>query len=166
MTLIMETLTPALCALIEKYEQGPLILRTALADFPEAQFKVPSPPGLWSAHQVVCHLADFETVYADRIKAVVAEDGPQIPGRDDSRFAARLHYEDRILSDELLLIESVRRQVARLLKSLTIAEYQRVGIHSVDGPLSLETLVTRIAGHIPHHADFIQNKKRLLLKPV
>lgn len=162
----MESLPETVRSLIESYEQGPSLLREALSGFPPEKLKVPSPPGEWSAHQVVCHLADFETVYADRIKAVVAEDGPQIPGRDDSRFAARLHYEDRNLADELSLIEAVRRQVTPLLRSLAPAEYRRVGIHSVDGPLSLETLLTRIAGHIPHHADFIERKKRLLLKPV
>ncbi len=162
----MESLSQPILALIEKYEQGPTQLRNALAEFPAEKLAAPLPPGAWSAHQVVCHLADFETVYADRIKAVVAEDGPQIPGRDDSRFAARLRYEQRNLAEELALIEAVRRQVAPLLRSLTPAEYQRVGIHSVDGPLSLETLLTRIAGHIPHHADFIERKKRLLLKPV
>lgn len=151
--------------LIESYADGPARLNAALAGYPADRLNVPSPPGGWSALQVVCHLADFETVYADRIKAVLAEDGPQIPGRDENRFAARLRYEERTLSEELALIEAVRRQLVPLLRSLGPADFQRVGIHSVDGPLSLETLLKRIAGHIPHHADFIERKKQLLLKP-
>jgi hypothetical protein len=30
-------------------------------------------PRKWSTLEVVCHLADFEIVYADRIKRVIAE---------------------------------------------------------------------------------------------
>jgi hypothetical protein len=150
---------------IEKYVQGPVKLRMALAGFPADKLAVPLPPGEWSALDVVCHLADFEIVCADRIKAVLAEDGPQIPGRDENCYRAKLHYDGRNLNDELAVIETVRRQMLPLLKSLGPADLQRVGIHSVDGPLTLETLVARIAKHVPHHADFIARKKQLLLKP-
>ena len=35
-------------------------------------------PGKWSTLEVVCHLADFEIVYADRIKRVIAENEPTL----------------------------------------------------------------------------------------
>jgi hypothetical protein len=161
----MASLSPSLQGLLENYERGPAILEAALADFPAARLREPLPPGQWSAHQVVCHICDFEIVGADRMKAVVAEDGPQIPGRDETRYAARLHYDARNLADELALIAAVRRQVSALVRSLSPAEFQRVGIHSIDGPLTLETLLTRLTGHLPHHAGFIERKKRSLLKP-
>ncbi len=160
----MPELPPSITELIESYAQGPALLKAALADFPAEKLSAPLPPGEWSAMQIVCHLADFEIVCADRIKAIVAEDGPQIPSRDENRFLSRLHYEQRNLSDELSLIEAVRRQLTRLLKSLAPADYQRVGIHSLDGPLTLETLLSRIVRHIPHHADFIARKKQRLLQ--
>lgn len=161
----MADLPSSMVSLIEKYEQGPNLLRAALTEFPADKIVVPLPPGEWSALAVVCHLCDFEIVCADRIKAVIAEDGPQLPCRDENRFVSRLHYEQRNITDEIALIEAVRRQIAALLKSLSMEDFQRVGIHSLDGPLSLEMLVTRIAGHIPRHADFIERKKQLLLKP-
>lgn len=161
----MADLPPSIWNLIEKYEAGPNLLCSALAEFPADQLDVPLPPGEWSALTVVCHLCDFEIVCADRIKAVIAEDGPQLPCRDENRYVARLHYRQRNITDEMALIEAIRRQIAALLKSLSAEDFQRVGIHSLDGPLSLETLVTRIAGHIPRHADFIERKKQLLLKP-
>lgn len=161
----MSALPASITALIGKYACGSDVLRAALNGFPPDELALPTPPGAWSALAVTCHLADFELVYADRMKAILAENGPQLPGRDENRYAARLHYEQRNLSDELSLIELVRRQMTPLLRSLDAADFQRVGIHSIDGPLSLEALLTRIAGHIPHHADFIERKKQLLLKP-
>lgn len=156
----MPELSAELQSLIDKYSRGPELLRKTLADFPPDKLSTPLPPGNWSALQVVCHLADFEMVYADRIKAVLSEDGPAIPGRDDSKYAARLDYHRRNLAEELALIELVRKQLTPLLRSLSPADFQRVGIHSVDGPLRLETLLARIAGHIPHHVDFIERKKK------
>lgn len=162
----MSNLPADILDLIEKYSHGADVLRGALADFPADKVARPLPPGEWSAQQVVCHLADMEIVYADRIQAVIAEDGPQIPARDENRYITRLNYQSRNIADELTLIETLRRQIAPLLRSLHAADYQRVGIHSIDGPLSLKTLLTRISGHVPHHAEFIARKKQLLLKPV
>jgi hypothetical protein len=120
-------------------------------------------PGKWSTLEVICHLADFEIVYADRIKRVIAENEPTLFGGDPDEFAARLAYQERKPEEELLLIETVRKQVARILRTLTPEDYQRRGIHSESGPLTLETLVQRITGHIPHHVQFILEKKKALV---
>jgi hypothetical protein len=146
-------------ALIEKYLAGPQELRKAIAGMTDQQINLAPVPGKWSTRQVVCHLADFEPVYADRMKRVIAEDNPTIFGGDPDVFAARLAYEDRDIEDELSLIEAVRKHVAAILRSVPSEYYQRTGLHSVDGPLSLETLLTRIANHIPHHIRFIEEKR-------
>ena len=52
-------------------------------------------PGKWSIRQVVCHIADFEPIYADRMKRVLVEDNPTMFGGDPDVFAAGLHYEKR-----------------------------------------------------------------------
>jgi len=162
----MNQLPSQMLSLIDAYERGPELLAAAVKKFPQERLRQSLPPGDWSVLQVVCHLADFELVFADRIKAVVAEEGPQLPVRDENRFAARLHYEIREIDEELALITQIRRQVARLLRSLDAADFRRVGIHSEAGPLTLEQLLTRINGHIPHHADFIERKRQQLTKPV
>jgi uncharacterized damage-inducible protein DinB len=47
-------------------------------------------PGKWSIRLVVCHIADFELVYADRMKRVIAETQPTFFGGDPDTFAAGL----------------------------------------------------------------------------
>ena len=42
--------------------------------------------------EVVCHISDFELVYADRMKRVVAEDRPTMFGGDPDLFASKLAY--------------------------------------------------------------------------
>jgi len=73
----METLQ-----LIDDYLSGPQKLRDPIARLtPDQIDAAPAPvPGKWSTRQVVCHLADFEPVYADRMKHVIAEDQTSFAG--------------------------------------------------------------------------------------
>lgn len=73
----METLQ-----LIDGYLPGPQKLRDAIAGLTPDQ--IDAAPALvqrkWLTWQVICHLADFEPVYADRMKHVIAEDQTSFAG--------------------------------------------------------------------------------------
>lgn len=158
----ISTWPEALQELIAKYDRGPSELSQAVAGFSSIQLRIPALPGAWSVLQVVCHLADFEIVYADRMKRVIAENNPTLFGGDPDVFATKLAYAQRDLQEELDVICSLRRQVSRFLKTLQATDFERTGQHSVDGPLSLTTLLQRISGHIPHHLRFIEEKAKTL----
>jgi hypothetical protein len=53
-------------------------------------------------------------------------------------------------------------QMATILRELKAADFQRTGNHSESGELSLETLLQRITGHVPHHIQFIDEKRKAL----
>jgi len=63
---------------------------------------------------------------------------------------------------ELLMIEVTRSQMTRILGSLPAEAFDRIGVHSVDGPMALRTLLQRITNHIPHHAKFIAAKRQAM----
>lgn len=148
--------------LIERYSAGSRLLREAVSGMDAGQLTARPVPGKWSTLEVLCHLADFEIVFADRIKRVIAENEPTMFGGDPQTFAARLAYHQREAEEELHLIELVRKQVGRILRTLEPGDFQRRGMHSESGPLTLQTLVERITDHIPHHIQFIEEKRRAL----
>ncbi len=152
-------------ALFDDYLAGPQLLRQAVAGMSREQLLARPVPGKWSTLEVICHLADFEIVGADRIKRVIAENEPTLFGGDQNLFAARLAYNERDAEEELLLIETIRKQVARILSTLKPEDFQRRGIHSEAGPLTLEGFVQRSTGHIPHHVRFIEEKKKAMAQP-
>lgn len=148
--------------LINDYVSGPALLRQAVAGMTPEQLIARPIPGKWSTLEVICHIADFEIVGADRIKRVIAENEPTLLGGDQNLFAARLAYHQRGAEEELLLIETIRQQVGRILRTLKPEDFQRRGIHSEAGPLTLEQFIERSTRHIAHHVPFIEEKKRAL----
>lgn len=66
---------------IEDYLAGPEQLRQAIEGMTDAELDAAPIPGKWSTRQVVCHIADFEPVYADRMKWVLVEENSTAAGR-------------------------------------------------------------------------------------
>jgi hypothetical protein len=151
--------------LIDSYLAGVETLRKAVAGMTPAQLQARPVPGKWSTQEVVCHLADFDPILADRMKRVIAEDRPTLVGADENRFAAALAYGERDVAEELAIIDKTRRQLARILRTLPAEALTRVGIHNERGPRTLEQLLTTATNHIPHHVRFIDDKRRALGLP-
>ncbi len=149
-------------ALIDQYRAGPAQLRKAVSGMSREQLAARPVAGKWSTLEVVCHIADFEPIYADRMKRVIAEENPLLLAGDPDQFQAALAYGNREVNEELTLIETVRSQMARILKTLPESAFARTGKHSVDGPVSLAVLLERITGHVPHHVQFIEEKRKAL----
>jgi hypothetical protein len=54
--------------------------------------------------------------------------------------------------------------MARILRQTEIEDFQRTGVHTEAGPLTLETLLEKSTRHIQHHLPFIEEKVAALLK--
>ena len=150
-------------ALIEQYLAGPGLLRRAIAGMTSDQLLARPIPAKWSTQEVVCHLADYEPIYADRMKRVIALKEPELLKGDPGLFAAHLAYDQRDVEEELALTEITRKQMGRILRALKPEDFQRFGLHSRDGALTLENLLQRVTAHIPHHIQFIEEKRRALV---
>ena len=148
--------------LIDDYAAGPQLLRETVKGMSREQLVARPVAGKWSTLEVVCHIADFDIVGADRIKRVIAENKPTLPDGDETAFAARLAYHQRDLEEELQTIGAIRAQVSRILRTLGDDDFARIGIHTAAGPLTLQQLVERMANHLPHHVKFIAEKRKAL----
>jgi uncharacterized damage-inducible protein DinB len=150
--------------LIERYLDGPATLRQAVEGLSESELDATPIPGKWSIRQVVCHLADSEILYADRMKRILAEHEPALLNADPDRFLAAIEIRNRQLADELQLIAALRRHMSPILKALQPEHFDRIGIHSIAGPLTLREVLQRAVDHILHHVAFIEEKRAAILK--
>ena len=144
------------------YADGPRALRAALTGMSREQLLARPIPGSWSALEVVAHLADFEPVYVDRMKRVIALDDATMAGADENLFAANLGYQERDLDEELAVVEACRRSMTRTLKGLSDATFARTGVHSERGRLTLLDLVGLAGRHVTHHVAFVDAKRKAL----
>jgi len=154
-----------LAQLILDYLAGPAALHKAVAGLSPEQLRARPVAGKWSTLEVVCHLADFEPILADRMKRIIALDNPTLLGADENRFAATLAYHDRDLEEELFLIERTRAQMSRILRTLPADALSRIGTHNERGPRTLEQMLITTINHIPHHLRFIVEKRQALGLP-
>jgi uncharacterized damage-inducible protein DinB len=60
-------------SLVAEYSAQAALVRQAAAGMTAEQLHARPIAGMWSTHEVVCHLADFEFVFVDRLTAVIAE---------------------------------------------------------------------------------------------
>ena len=148
--------------LIQNYLAGVEALKKAIAGMSAEQLKARPVAGKWSTLEVVAHLADFEPILADRMKRIIALDKPLLLGANENQFAAALAYHERDTAEELALIEATRKQMAHILEKLPPEAFQRQGVHSERGLLTLEQILTGAVRHIPHHIPFIQEKRTAL----
>jgi len=158
----MESPVPTLAELTDSYVNGAAQLRAAVAGMSTEQIEARPIAGKWSTLEVVAHLADFEPIIAERMKRTIALTKPLILGADENEFAKFLAYDKRILSEELDLIDAVRRQMARVLRNIPDATLQKTCVHSERGLLNLQQLLTTAIGHVTHHLAFIVEKKKSL----
>jgi hypothetical protein len=148
--------------LIGRYLEGPGLVRRSFAGLSPEQLRSRPVPGKWSTLEVVCHVVESDQVLAHRMKRVIAEDRPLLPAYDETRFTDRLGYHDHVLEDELALLELVRRQTAGILRRLPEDAWERAGVHTQAGLVSLRELLGKAVDHVQHHVRFIDEKRRAL----
>jgi uncharacterized damage-inducible protein DinB len=151
--------------LISAYEKGVEELRLAVAGMTVEQLRSRPVAGKWSTLEVVCHIADCEQFFADRIKRTVAMDRPLLLGADGFRYPQPLHYQDHDLGEELDLVAVTRRQVARTLRLVAPDAWQRTAVHSETGLVTLRQLLLHAINHLHHHLRFVAEKRAAMTTP-
>lgn len=112
--------------------------------------------GGWAPATIVSHLADAELVYSTRIRSVITDDKPYLPGYDQDAWAERFAVFDEDVKDVLARWRSLRDANLRLLESLEEAEWKQTGVRPEKGEQTLLQMVHDLAEHDRSHLDQIR----------
>src|SRR5689334_8884399 len=96
-------------------------------------------PGRWSAREIVCHLADVESVHLVRLRQSLAEEHHVIQPFDQDRWAAR--YVGRDLATALAAFEATRAWLLAFAAELDDSDLARPVTHPERGTLSVRVLL-------------------------
>ena len=113
----------------------------------DARLRRPEKPGKWSVLEVLQHLADTELVYGYRMRMVLTNDTPPLPGYDQDVWAREFHYRELPLAEALAQLGALRTANLRLYRSLGAEQRERAGLHSERGPERVEHILRMIGAH-------------------
>ena len=155
---------PSPTELADQYLAGAAQLRAAVAGLTREQLVARPIAGKWSVLEVVCHIADFEPILAERMKRIItmSADVPLLLAADENLFVKELRYHERDAEEELAVVDATRRQMARIIRGLKPEQLQLTGNHNKKGLQTLEKVIATATGHIPHHLPFVAEKRKAL----
>ena len=108
-------------------------------------------PGKWSAHEQLAHLARYHQVFLQRIDRILSENAPEFPryrAEDDPEWPA---WRSLPTSQLLVRISSMRAKLMARLRSLSEEQFERTGVHSRFGAMSLSLWLEFFLVHEAHH---------------
>lgn len=145
-------------SLIERYASGAGAVADAVRGLSNEQADAIPVPGQWSVRQLAVHLLDSDLVGTDRMKRVAAERRPLLMGYDENLFLSNLPIKslDLRLVGEAFRVN--REATAAILRGLPGEAFDRVGIHSERGLVTLGGLVEDYVAHLDHHLGFMKTK--------
>src|SRR2546426_162442 len=82
-----------------------------------------SSPWSWSALEYACHMRDVFALYSDRVRRVVAEDGPELHGMERDGLAIRDKYNEQDPAAVIDQLEANGNAFAAVLAGLSPADW-------------------------------------------
>ena len=141
---------------LERFRRGAEVLAVVLTGVYGEEMDFTTAPEKWSIRQIIAHLADSELVGAQRFRQVIAEDKPTLTAFDQEAWARNLDYARRLPKQSLETFRRVRAENHELLKGVPESAFERTGIHTERGPLTLRQLLDGYAGHAESHGRQMQ----------
>lgn len=145
--------------LLERFRRGAELVAVSITGAAGSEVDYSPQPGKWSIRQIVAHLADAEIVGTMRFRRIIAEDHPRLEVFDQNAWVANLDYNRRKPSQSLETFRRIRGENYELLKELPESAFERVGIHSERGPLTLKQLLQGFAEHAESHAAQLRARR-------
>lgn len=108
-------------------------------------------PERFTLREVAAHLADWESVWQERLGRVRDENHPILPDRDPDQLAKDHDYAHADVGASLRRFQEGRKKVLQILEELELSAWSRTGQHTTRGTLSIHDLAVIILGHDGYH---------------
>jgi uncharacterized damage-inducible protein DinB len=117
----------------------------------------------WSAKETLCHLRDTEESFMTRFQSIMEMDEPRFMAAEPDRWATERQYQRNDAGEALQAFRTRREETLRFLHGLRPEHWDRGGVHSTRGRMTVKDFVGLIAWHDDNHLD--QLKRALAGKP-
>ena len=145
--------------LLERLRRGAELVAVSITGAAGSEVDFIPEPGGWSIRQIVAHLADGEIVATMRMRQILAEENPKLEAFDQDAWAKNLDYARRKPSQSLETFRRIRGENYELLKDLPETAFERAGVHSERGRVTLRQLLQLVAEHAESHAAQLRARR-------
>ncbi|MEZ0326514.1 MAG: DinB family protein [Fimbriimonas sp.] len=108
-------------------------------------------PERFSLREVLAHLADWDSVWLDRVHRIVSEDHPFLPSVDEELMVTQNGYATREGSDSLTRYTRGRQALVEFLRSLPEEAWNRTCSREFIGDLTLYQQAAMALSHDGYH---------------
>ena len=148
---------------LSELSRMPELLERLALGFPGERARQRPAAESFSFVEQVWHLADLEGEgFGERIRRLLAEDGPALPDFDGARIAAERDYRSREVSEGLGAFSDARERNLAILRGLTADERARSGWQEGVGSLALGDLPGKMLEHDRSHRRELEELARFV----
>src|SRR4030042_2424541 len=122
----------------------------------EARRRRPA-PDQWSVKEVCAHLRDSLEIDGERIRRMLEEDEPLIPGYDQEALAREGDYQNASMPLVLTALRAFSGGNAYVLEGLSEEQWRRGGRHEERGPINVGGYAEDQAGPGPRHLEQLRS---------
>jgi hypothetical protein len=140
---------------IQKIQQLPLKLETAVKGLSDTQLDTPTGEGKWTSRQIAHHIADANLNAYSRMKLIVTEEKPILKPYNQDQWASLADCKNGRLDSTLTLIKGLHERWVMFLNSLPETSWTREGIHLENGKVALEDVLRIYSKHGETHMQQI-----------
>ena len=145
--------------LLERFRRGAELVAVSITGAAGSEVDFVPEPGKWSIRQIVAHLADAEIVATMRLRQIIAENNPKLEAFDQDAWTRNLDYARRKPSQSLETFRRIRGENYELLKELPESAFERAGLHSERGRVTLQQFLQGYAEHAESHAAQLRARR-------
>lgn len=105
----------------------------------------------WSVVELLAHFAEAEMGAFWRYRQMIEHNGSALLSYDQELWSRLGDYPSQDPRESLQLFTLLRHANLRMFERLTPEDWQRHGVHTERGPMTVRELATQIAGHDVNH---------------
>ena len=146
---------------LDAAEKSPREIAAAVSGLPEKVLRFKPAPNKWSILEILAHLVDIETLYAYRMRQMIADKDPVIAPIDQDEWARNLGYMEESPAELVALYGLNRHHNTRALRRLKSGDLEKAAFHpELKEKVTLSSYIEKIGGHGTNHLQQIERLKK------
>jgi hypothetical protein len=146
---------------IEEAEKSPKQIAAAVAGVADKVLRHKPAPDKWCILEILGHLADMETLYAYRMRQMLADENPVIAPINQDAWARSLGYLQSNPMELVALYGLNRHANLQLVRRLSVSDLDKSAYHpELKRQVTVAEMIENMVIHGPNHLQQIENLKR------